>query len=115
MAGIKGARFSDEARAKILSEAEQKKCSVSQVIRERIEQSYVQEEIKDLEQKLSRIEARIIEIGPQTRRAENLSWWTVTLLAEFMKHKLGPEKFRIIERTADKKFDVYRHTRELEF
>ena len=93
MAGMKGVRFSDEVHAKILSEAEQKKCSVSQIIRERIEQSYAQEEIKELKQKLSRMEARIIEIGPQARRAEHLSWWTIILLAEFIKHELGPEKF----------------------
>ena len=60
------------------------------------------------------VEARIIEIGLQTRRAENLSWYTIILLAEFMRHELGPEKFRAIERMADKKFDVYRHTRELD-
>ncbi len=113
MAGMKGVRFSDEIHAKILSEAEQKKCSVSQIIRERIEQSYAQDETKEQKQRLWRMEARLVEIEPQARRAENLSWWTITLLAEFMKHELGPEKFRIIERKADKKFDVYRQTREL--
>ncbi len=114
MAGMKSVRFSDEVHAKILSEAEQKKSSVSQVIRERIEHSYVIEETQELKQKLSRMESKIIEIAPQARRAESLSWWTITLLAEFMRHELGPEKFRAIEKTADEKYDIYRSIRELD-
>ncbi len=73
----------------------------------------LQEEIKELKQKLSRMEARIIEIGPLARRAEHLSWWTIILLSVFIKHELGPEKFDYIERTADEKYEVYRQTREL--
>ena len=106
-------RLSNELQAKLSAEAEQKESSISQIIRDRIEQSYAQEETKELKQKLSGMEARVIETAPQARRAEHLSWWTLTLLAEFLKHEFGLEKFRAIERTADEKYELYQNTREL--
>ncbi len=95
MAGMKGVRFSDEVHAKTLSEAEQKKSSVSQIIRERIEQSYQQEEIKELKQRISKIEAKVIEIAPNDRRAEFISCWTLLFFVESTKTQT---EFRNVQR-----------------
>ncbi len=115
MAGMKGVRFSDEVHAKILSEAEQKKCSLSQIIRERIEQSYAQEQIKELKQKISKMETKLIEIAPHARRAENISCWILLFLAEITKRKLSSETFRDVRKAVDETYAEYLKTNELKF
>ena len=113
MAKAIGIRLRNELHAKIRSEAEQKKLSVSQIIREKIEQGFAREEVKELEQKLAAMEAKISEMAPQCRRAEILSWWTLILLAEYIKSDLSVEKFWSIENTADEKYGDYLESRKL--
>jgi hypothetical protein len=110
-----GTRLRKELHAKILPEAEQKNSSVSQIIREKIEQGYAGKEVKELEQKLAVMEAKILEMAPQCRRAEILSWWSLIMFAEYIKCDLGAEKFRSIEKIVDEKYKDYLKTRELKF
>jgi hypothetical protein len=110
-----GIRLSDELQAKIRSEAEQKKLSVAQIIRQKIEWAYALEGIKELKADLDKLEAVVSEIAPQLRRAENLSWWTLIMLAEFIKIDLGSGRFWGIEKNVDEKYKDYLQTRELKF
>ena len=113
MAGPVTARFSDELHKKITAEAKQKECSVSQIIREKIELAYVQEDIKELKRRLGKMEVIVLEMAPQARRAEILSWWTLILLAEYIKSDSSVEKFWSIENTADEKYKDYLKDRKL--
>ena len=108
-------RLSDEVLAKISSEAEQNECSVSHIIREKIEWAYALEDIKEVKEQLKNLEAVVSEIAPQLRRAENLSWWTLIMLAEFIKSDLGNGQFWGIEKNVDEKYKDYLQTRELKF
>jgi predicted transcriptional regulator len=110
-----GIRLSDELQAKIRSEAEQKKLSVAQIIRQKIEWAYALEGIKELKADLEKLEAVVSEMAPQLRRAENLSWWTLIMLAEFIKSDLGNGQFWSIEKSVDEKYKAYLQTRELKF
>ena len=64
---------------------------------------------------LEKLEAVVSEIAPQLRRAENLSWWTLIMLAEFIKIDLGSGRFWGIEKNVDEKYKDYLQTRELKF
>ena len=108
-------RLSDEVLAKISSEAEQKECSVSHILREKIEWAYALEDIKEMKEKLEKLEALISEIAPQTRRAEILSWWSLIMFTEYIKCELSAEKLRNIENKVDEKYKDYLQTRELKF
>ncbi len=108
-------RLNDELHAKILSEAEQKKCSASQIIREKIEQAFIQEENKEQKQRLGRIEAKLIEIAPHARRAENISCWALLFLAESTKLKLSSDTFRDVRKAVDERYSEYLKTNELKF
>jgi predicted transcriptional regulator len=106
-------QIEDELHAKIKAEAEQKKCSVSDVLREKIELAYARDEIINLKQTIAEMDKKILELTPQIRRAENLSWWTLTVLAEYLKRAVAPERFREIERISDEKYADYLKTRDL--
>jgi Tfp pilus assembly protein PilO len=107
MAEMNGVRFSDELQAKIMAEAKQKECSISQIIREKIEWAYALEDIKELKEKLIKLEAVVLEIAPQSRRADNLSALMINILTEYIKCDLNVEKFRNIEYAANEKYKDY--------
>ncbi len=106
-------RLSDELHAKISAEAEQKECSISQIIREKIERAYVQEDVNELKEKLEKLEAVVLEIAPQSRRADNLIALLINIVAEYIKCDLSLEKFLNIVCAANEKYKDYPVSKKL--